>query len=105
MTEERITRVETPAGDNPAGTTPASATYVRTEVVRDAEPASSRGGMASVLLVMVVVAALIGGFVLMQGQDAEIAKDNAIAGAADSVGNAADSIGNAADQAAEKIAN
>ena len=61
--------------------------------------------MATMLIVLVVVAALIGAFVLMQGQDAEIAKDNAVAGAADSVGNAAESIGNAADQAAEKIAN
>ena len=95
MTEERITRVETPEGN----------THVRTEVIRDANPAGSRGGMVSVLLVMVVVAVLIGAFVLMQGQDAEIAKDNAIAGAADSVGNAADSIGAAADQAADKIAN
>ncbi|QNE04292.1 hypothetical protein [Croceicoccus marinus] len=95
MTEERITRVETPEGN----------THVRTEVIRDAEPARSGGGMATMLIVLVVVAALIGAFVLMQGQDAEIAKDNAVAGAADSVGNAAESIGNAADQAAEKIAN
>jgi hypothetical protein len=95
MTEERITRVETPEGN----------THVRTEVIRDAEPALSGGGMATMLIVLVVVAALIGAFVLMQGQDAEIAKDNAVAGAADSVGNAAESIGNAADQAAEKIAN
>ena len=95
MTEERITRVETPEGN----------THVRTEVIRDAEPARSGMGMGAILLVLVVVAALIGTVVLMQGQDAEIAKDNAIAGAADSVGNAADSIGAAADQAADKIAN
>ncbi len=95
MSEERITRVDTPEGN----------THVRTEAIRDAEPARSGGGMTSVLLVLVVVAVLIGAFVLMQGQDAEIAKDNAIAGAADSVGNAAESVGNAADQAADKIAN
>ena len=95
MTEERITRVETPEGN----------THVRTEVIRDAEPARSGMGMGAILLVLVVVAALIGTVVLMQGQDAEIAKDNAIAGAADGVGNAADSIGAAADEAADKIAN
>ena len=94
MTEERITRVDTPEGN----------THVRTEVIRDAEPRRS-GGLGVMLLVVLVIALLVGGFVLMQGQNAEIAKDNAVADAAGSVGNAAESIGNAADQAAEKIAN
>ncbi|WP_230280954.1 hypothetical protein [Croceicoccus sp. Ery15] len=94
MTEERITRVETPEGN----------THTTTEVIRDTEPQRS-SGKGMMLLVLVVIIALVGGFVLMQGQDAEIAKDNAIANAADSVGNAADSIGNAADKAADKIAN
>ena len=94
MTEERITRVETPEGN----------THTRTEVIRDAEPRRS-GGFGVMLLVVLVIALLVGGFILMQGQNAEVAKDNAVAAAANSVGNAADSIGDAANTAADKIAN
>ena len=94
MTEERITRVDTPEGN----------THVRTEVIRDAEPRRS-GGFGVAALVLLVVALLVGGFVLMQGQSAEMAKDNAVADAANSVGNAAESIGDAANTAADKIAN
>lgn len=94
MTEERITRVDTPEGN----------THVRTEVIRETEPRRS-GGFGVMVLVVLVVALLVGGFILMQGQNAEVAKDNAVADAANSVGNAAESIGDAADQAAEKIAN
>lgn len=94
MTEERITEVETPSGN----------THTHTEVIRDAEPRRS-GGAGWAILVVLVLAVLVGAFVLMQGQGAEVAKDNAIADAAESVGGAADSIGNAADAATDRIAN
>ncbi|GGD62796.1 hypothetical protein [Croceicoccus mobilis] len=93
MTEERITEVETPSGN----------THTHTEIIRESEPRRS-GGAGWIILVVLVIAVLIGAFVLMQGSEAEIAKDNAIAGAADSVGNAAESVGSAADAAADKIA-
>ena len=51
MTEERITRVDTPEGN----------THVRTEVIRDAEPRRS-GGFGVMLLVVLVIALLVGGF-------------------------------------------
>ncbi|MFB0611291.1 hypothetical protein [Aurantiacibacter poecillastricola] len=101
MTEERVVRTETPAGN----------THTETTIVRD-EPSRSSGNGKWIFLVLIAVIA-IGAFVVFsQMSDAEIAKDNAVAGAAESVGNAAgdignaaENVGNAAQDAAENVAN
>lgn len=92
MVEERITETRTPAGD----------THTHTEIIRE-DPARSRGGMGWVILIVLIIAIAIGAFIMMRGSDAEIAKDNAIAGAAENVGDAAQSVGEAADAAADRI--
>ncbi|MBS7671060.1 hypothetical protein [Croceicoccus gelatinilyticus] len=92
MVEERYTETRTPAGD----------THTHTEIIRE-EPARSRGGAGWAIVIVLLLAVIIGGFVLMKGNDAEIARDNAIADAANSVGDAAESVGSAADTAAERI--
>lgn len=84
MTEERITTTETPAGN----------THTTTTVVRD-EPQSG-GGMKWGLLLGLLVLAVVAFVVFSQMSDAEIAKDNAMAEAADSVGDAAGQVGDAA---------
>ncbi|WEK41383.1 MAG: hypothetical protein P0Y50_07190 [Candidatus Brevundimonas colombiensis] len=58
-----------------------------------------RGGSgmgAIVALIIGLLAVLVIGYFLMNMNRSDAAKDNAIAGAAESVGNAADNIGNAA---------
>lgn len=90
--EERIIETRTPAGD----------THTHTEIVRDA-PARS-GGAGWLIAIVLIVALVVGAFLFMQNSSSEVAKDNAIAGAAESVGNAAESVGDAADQAADSIA-
>lgn len=88
MAEERITEVETPAGN----------THTHTTVVHDGE--RSGGGGATwliVLLVIVLAAVAIWFFTGMQGS--EVAKDNAVAEAAGDVGDAAQQVGDAAQDA------
>lgn len=83
MTEERITTTETPDGN----------THTTTTVVHD----DARGGGTKWgLLLGLIVLAVVAFVVFSQMSDAEIAKDEAVAGAADSVGNAAENIGQAA---------
>lgn len=93
MTEERITEVHTPTGD----------THTHTTVISDAP--KSRGGatwlIALVLLLIVGVAI----FLFSGVSDAEIAKDTAVAEAADSVGNAASQVGDAARDVADAATN
>lgn len=91
--EERIVETRTPAGD----------THTHTEIVRDV-PARSGGGAGWLIAIVLIVALVVGAFLFMQNSSSEVAKDNAIAGAAESVGNAAESVGDAADQAADSIA-
>ena len=93
MTEERITEVRTPEGDTHT---------THTTVVSD-EP---RGGGSGWLIALVLIIALVVGiwaFSTMGG--AEVAKDDAIAGAANDVGDAAQSVGDAAQDAADSVAN
>ncbi len=91
MVEERITTVQ---GDGAAPTT-------HTTVVHDSEPRRSSGG--TVLLAIVIAIAVIAGIcVFSQSTSSEAAKDNAVAGAAQSVGNAAEKVGSAVDNAVDK---
>lgn len=93
MTEDHITRVQEPDGST------------HTTIIREGEPRRSSGGgmgmlFAAVLLVAVLV---VGAMLLNRGQDAEIAKDNAIAEAADKVGDSAQQVGEAAKDAADEV--
>jgi len=94
VVEERITETRTPDGDTHT---------THTEIIRE-EPRRS-GGAGWGIVIVLVLAVVIGAFFLMQGNSAEVAKDNAIADAATNIGSAAQSVGNAADKAADSIAN
>lgn len=64
-----------------------------------------RGGGMGVIVALVLVLALVIGFLLFSGVfNSEAAKDNAVAGAAQQVGNAAEKVGNAAETAANNTA-
>lgn len=91
--EERIVEVETPSGN----------THTTHTVVDSG--ARSGGGSGWVIAIVLILAVLVGGYLLMQGTNASANKDNAIAAAADDVGNAAKQVGNAAENAAKKIGN
>lgn len=95
MTEERITRVETPEGN----------THTTTTIVHDGEPRRSGGGMTWFVLFVVLLAVLVGIWAFTQMGGAEMAKDNAMADAADKVGAAADNIGDAARDAGQAVEN
>lgn len=89
MTEQRTTEIETPTGTS----------HTTTTIVTD-EPRRGGAGKWIGLLVLLVIAALA--FVLFtQMSDAEIARDNAVADAADNVGEAANQVGEAAQDAIE----
>ena len=89
MVEERITETRTPEGN----------THTTHTLVSDR--AESGGGAKWVLVILLLVAVVAGVVFFSQASDAEIAKDNAIAGAAEDVGNAASQVGDAAQQAGE----
>lgn len=91
MTEERITEVETPAGD----------THTRTTIIRDGEPSS--GGSKWVLLIVLLVLGIGALFIFSQMGGAEAAKDTAVADAAEDVGNAATQAGDAVQDAADSL--
>ncbi|WP_156842386.1 hypothetical protein [Novosphingobium aquimarinum] len=94
MVEERITTVE---GEG----TPSA----HTTVIRDGEPTKSGGG-AGIIMALVLLVAVVGGIYLFsQSNSSEVAKDNAIASAANEVGDAASSVGEAVDSAADKVTN
>lgn len=95
MTEERITRVETPEGN----------THTTTTIVNDGEPRRSGGGMTWFVLFVVLLAVLVGIWAFTQMGGAEMAKDNAMANAADKVGAAAENIGDAAQDAGQAVEN
>ena len=91
MAEERITETRTPDGN----------THTTHTVVTD-EPRRSGGSgwlMALVLLAVAVVAVVL--FTQMGGS--EVAKDEAIANAANEVGEAAGAVGEAAQDAGEAV--
>lgn len=90
MTEERIVETETPTGQ----------THTTHTVVTD-EP---RGGGANwALIILVLVVAVVGIWFLTQMGGAEVAKDTAVANAANEVGAAADQVGDAAQNAGNAV--
>ena len=95
MAEERITEVHSPSGETHT---------THTTVISD-EP-RSRGGaglwIALVLLIVVVVGAI---WFFSGANQSEIAKDTAVAEAADEVGNAAGQVGDAARDVADTVTN
>ena len=94
MTEERITEVETPAGN----------THTTHTVVTDGEP--RRSGIPGWLIALALIIALVIGFVVFSNtSDSEVAKDNAVAEAATNVGDAAQNVGEAAKDVADDVTN
>ena len=91
MTEERITETRTPSGD----------THTTHTIVHD-DSRKSGGGTWFVILLLIVLA-IVGIWFFTQQSGAEVAKDNAIAGAAEQVGEAAGQVGDAAQNAGEAI--
>jgi hypothetical protein len=91
MTEERITETRTPDGD----------VHTHTTVITD-QPRSG-GGFKWFGLLVLIVAAVAAVLIFTQMSDAEVAKDNAVAGAAEDVGNAAGQVGDAAEQAIDEV--
>lgn len=90
MTEERITETSTPEGN----------THTHTTVITD-QPRSG-GGFKWIMLVALIVVGIGAVLVFSQMGDAEAAKDNAVADAAEQVGEAAGQVGDAAEQAIDK---
>lgn len=87
---ERETHTETHNTTNPGHTT----------VVRE------RSGSGGIMIALVVVVGLvIAAFLFARGQNSEIARDNAIAGAAQQVGNSVESAGQAVENAANNATN
>lgn len=90
MAEERITETETPSGN----------VHTTHTVVTD-DGRRSRGGsgwLIALVLILVAVAAI---YLFSQQSGSEVAKDNAVANAAESVSDAAGEVGEAAQNAGE----
>ena len=101
MTEERITTVETEA---PAGASTATqGGTTRTTVIRDND--SSSGGAGWLIALALILSAIAGIYLFSQSSSSEIARNDAIAEAADEVGNAAGAVGDAAGQVGEAVDN
>ncbi|MGI8942878.1 MAG: hypothetical protein ACR2FJ_01330 [Qipengyuania sp.] len=94
MTEERTTETVTPEGTH----------HTERHVTHDDAPRSGGGGMW-VLLIILLIAVIAGIWIFSSQSGAEIAKDNAIAGAAENVGEAANQVGEAATQAGDAVEN
>lgn len=92
MTEERITTVEGPDGK----------THTTTTVI-NGDGERRGGGTTWFVLFAVLLAVLVGIWAFTQMGGAEMAKDDAIADAADSVGAAADQVGDAAQDAGAAV--
>ena len=91
MTEERITETTTPSGE----------THTTHTVISDGEGRS--GGTSWGILLLVLLVAVVGLFLFTQMSGAEVAKDNAVAEAADQVGDAANQVGEAAQNAGQAV--
>ena len=92
MTEERITEHTDAQGNTHT-----------TRVIKDGSSSGSGGGAKWVFLLILVAALAIGGYILAQGNAAEVAKDNAVADAANDVGEAAGNVGEAARDVADGV--
>lgn len=93
MTEERTTETRDPEGN----------LHTHTTVVHD-EPRRS-GGSTWVLILLVLVALVVGIVLFTQMGNSEIARDTAIADAANQVGDAAQQAGDAAQDVADDVTN
>lgn len=93
MTEERITETTDGAGN----------THTTHTVVTDGE--SRGGGTNWAIILLVLVVAVVGIWFMTQMGGAEVAKDNAVAEAANEVGDAANSVSEAAQGAGEAVEN
>ncbi len=91
MTEERITETQTPDGN----------VHTHTTVITD-RPRSG-GGFGWIGLLVLIIVGVAGFLVFSQVNDAEVAKDSAVAEAASKVGDAADQVGNAAEKAVDEV--
>lgn len=91
MTEERITETHTPAGD----------THTTHTVITDDGRRS--GGSGWLIALGLIALVIVGIYLFTQMSGAEVAKDNAIAGAANEVGEAAGQVGDAAQNAGEAV--
>lgn len=90
MTEERITETQTPSGN----------THTTHTIVTD-DKKSGGSGWLIVLIVLLAIGVAV--WLFAQQSGAEVAKDNAVAGAASDVGEAAGQVGDAAQQAGDAV--
>ena len=89
MSEDRITETRT---TDPQGNT-------HTPVTHDTRGGGGGGGGKIAVLLVLVLLVAVGVWFFTQQSGAEIAKDNAVADAANQVGEAANQVGNAAQDA------
>ncbi|WP_454599224.1 hypothetical protein [Qipengyuania sp. SM2507] len=92
MTEERITETRTPSGD----------THTTHTVITD-EKRSGGSGWLIVLIVLLAIGVAVWFFT--QQNESEIARDNAVTGAANEIGEAANQVGDAAQQTGDAVTN
>lgn len=90
MTEERITETETPSGN----------VHTTHTVVTD-DGVRSGGGSGWLIALVLILVAIAAFYLFSQQSGSEVAKDNAVADAANEVGDAAQSVGDAAQNAGE----
>lgn len=94
-------------------TTDAQGNVIERTIERDTGPTpvtvntapTSGGGFGGIMIAILLLVLVAGGYFLFANSDSEVRKDDAIAEAADNVGAAAQKAGNAVEKAAEKIAN
>ncbi|MGB3739311.1 MAG: hypothetical protein WA948_08160 [Pontixanthobacter sp.] len=96
MTEERRTVTRTPDGN----------THTETTIIRDSDHRDRNrdsGSKGWVLLLVLLIAVVAGIYVFNQMSGAEVAKDTAVADAANQVGDAAQRAGDAVEGVAEDV--
>jgi hypothetical protein len=93
MTEERITETTSPSGD----------THTTHTIISDGQ--GSSGGSSWGFLVVILTVAALGLVIFSQLTNSAVAKNDAVAEAANKVGNAAEQVGDAAQNAGEAVDN
>jgi len=87
------------------GSNDPAAPATHTTIIREGGESSGGGKGVWVGLLAVILLAVVGFVVFGQMSDAEVAKDNAVADAADQVGNAANQVGDAVEQGVDDLTN